>query len=290
MDKPKSGNRASLIIVAAVFCFLLTVFLYLVNVKFVFQPQFIQARLREANMYEALGDQLTYSWQQRFAQTTGYSVTQGDTLPQPTLDPQWLQAETERNLAALDRYLTGKETELVLNMNLEPVKAQIAEQMVAQTGTTSQELTREIPDKVDILGENGLVSGQARQQLGQLRMAGEGLTLSLKILVFLLLLTLSTFFLFLPQSVAWRWVGATLIFSGILLFGVTLIFRILAVTHLKPYLGQSLHFAPLLVEESTTLVDQFVQTYLSLIQWQSALIFFSGGLIVLLTKFMGKKT
>jgi hypothetical protein len=283
-------KRLTLIVVAMVFSVLATIFLYLLNLKLLFRPQFIQARLREAGIYAAVSDQVSESWRKLLSPQGALYVSELSQLPQLSLEPEWLEQETERNLQALGDYLSGKEAELVLNINLEPVKEQMAEAMVSETGTFNQELERQIPDRIDILGKNGLVSEQVMRQLYQLRVAAEGLNLSLKILAFLLLFTLLTFFLLLPQRLAWWWMGITLLVSGAALFGLTLILRTLAATQLKSFLGERLHFAPALAQESTTLVERFLQTYLSLIQWQSALIFLGGGLVLLLLRFSDKRS
>ena len=279
-----------MIIVAMVFAVLVTIFLYLLNLKFLFQPRFIQARLGEAGIYAAVSNQVTESWQKLLSPQGALDASGLNQLPQPILKPEWLEQETGRNLRALEDYLSGKDTELVLNINLEPLKEQLVEQMVSEAGTASQELEHQIPDRVDILGKNGLVSEQTMQQLYQLRVAAEGLTLSLKILAFLLIFTLLTFFLLLPQRLAWWWLGITLLISGLALFGLTLVLRIVTATHVESYLGERLNFAPALAQESTTLVERFLRTYLSLIQWQSALIFLGGGLVLLILRFSDRRS
>ena len=240
-------------------------------------------------MYEAISEQLSSSWDKAVMSQLGSLEKETTSLPKLVFDSQWLQQETERNLENLGEYFSGEKQELALNIDLEPVKSQMNDQMVLETGTASPELSQPLPDKIDILGNDGLVSEQIGYQIYRLKVASEGMALSLKVLAFLLILTTVTFFLLLPQDLAFKWLGSTLLFSGMWVFSLTFGLRVLAVTYLRSVVEKKLSVVPNLIDESTYFLDKLLQTYLGLIQWQSAFICLIGGLILLLLKLFKKK-
>lgn len=269
-----------LLLISTIFTVLLSLTLLLFNLKIVVTPRFIQARFREANLYQPAVEQLRGVWLRDLEINGGSNL---EKALAKAFKAEWLQEEVERNLNELGEYLSGKKTDLTLNLELGLVREEVIAQLSIEDEGKLEEIKQNLPERVDLLGQAGLLGEEGSRQLYQLKMTVEAINLSLKILVFVLFFSLICFFLLRPIEVAGRWVGLTLLTAGLLLTLIVFILRILVVVKLVPFLAGQLTFAPEMIELGTRLIDKSLQTYLSLIQWQSIFVFVFGLLIILLT-------
>ena len=290
--KPKTNNLL-LIIITIVFTVLLTISLFLLNLRFIIEPHFIKKQFREANVYQSIISELHQSLinNLNLGSNTGSLATNEikEKLEQ-SFQPKWLQGEIERNLDEVNSYVVGDKTELTLNLNLHPVKEQIIEQFQMETDEQSLELIEQnIPDKIDFFGTKGLFYEAGAKQLYQLKTTWEAINHLLKILGFLVLFTLASFFLLRPTTTAWRWTGLSLLSAGSVILFWVFALRIIVASRIAPFLNQKLEFGSAMMEVTLNLVNVSLQTYLSLIQWQSIFILLSGLLILMLSMILTLK-
>lgn len=269
-----------LILIAGVFSILFSLTLFLVNLKFVVAPGFIKARLEEVNIYQPAVLHLKNVW----LKDLGYEETDGVNIAlAESLEPEWLQGEIERNLNQLGDYFGDRNDELVLNLEIVPLKEEMINKLKVKDEKTVREIQESLPDSIDLFGEAGLLGEEGSRQLYQLKMTIEAVNLMIKITLFVLLFSLICFFFLRPIAEAWYLVGITLLASGLILALSVFILRVWVVVRLIPFLAEKIKFAPEMIEVSTRLIDKSLQSYLALIQWQSIFVLVLGLLIVMLT-------
>lgn len=281
MKKSTRAFSFSLFLVEAVFVLLFLLTLLLFNLHFLLSPGFIKSRLREVHFYEAATTQLQELWS---AQFTSEDAATGQIRAQleGVVTPDWARSETEVNLDRLSAYLSGQIDELELSLDLIPIRERLNEELKAQKNQPRQlQLDSILPERVDFFGGQGLFEAGAAAQVEQLKINLDAANLSLKILAFLLFLTLATFFLLLSGRRAWRWVGLSLVNAGLLAFLGATALRLLSVTYLVKILASKLTAVPTMIEAITRLTDGILQTYLGLIAWQGLFVSLAGCLILL---------
>jgi len=113
----------------------------LFNLKVVVTPRFIQARFREANLYQPAVEQLRDVWLKDLEINGGSHLEKA--LAQ-SFKAEWLQGEVERNLNELGGYLSGRKTDLTLNLELGLVREEVIAQLLVEDEDKLEEIVSEI--------------------------------------------------------------------------------------------------------------------------------------------------
>lgn len=275
----KVVNEAPLILISAVFATLFTLALFLFNLRIVVTPDFIKARFREVDIYQPIASGFKDNWTKKFHLGTGNAL---ERIVIKNIRPEWLQNEIERNIDELGNYLGGRTAELDLFLKLEPISQEVFDDLEITEREVIEEIKSSLPEKVEILGERGFLGEELGKQLYQLKITLEAVELSLKIIAFVLLLAILSFFFLCHPEEAWRWLGWSLLGSGLLLLVFTLILRFFVGERVFPFLIQEMKLNAQATQLATQLIGKFLQTYLELIQWQSLFVLGLGVLILLI--------
>lgn len=274
----------SLILITILFSVLLTVTIFLINLKILARASFLKSILRQADVYQTATETL----RQRFLENLVFepdtsSLTREDIKEKlsKSLQASWFQEEVERNIDELSNYINGDNQEVSLNFDLSPVKGKIAEQFYQSNQTGAEQVEEKLPRKVDLFGENGLFDNNLLGLFSQLRITSQAISLIFKVLVFILFLTLASFFLIESPALAFRWVGIAFLFGGLTVFILANLFKKVFSVSLLNYLTQREGLSQGTGNMAGRLIDLSSSAYLDLINWQS-IIFCLLGLLILL--------
>ncbi|OGD62500.1 hypothetical protein A2160_00285 [Candidatus Beckwithbacteria bacterium RBG_13_42_9] len=274
-------KRITLILVTAVVVLLFSLTIFLANLLIITKLSFLKSQLNQANFYEIMVTSWQEDWLKFISQGLTTEQIQKNSLGEKIkegMSPTWLKGEIERNLDELNNYVNGKSQDLTLNFNFSPVKQQMAEELTPEADKhITQEIEASMPDKIDFFGSQGLFDSGVLGQIYQLKLSMEVIKISLKILFFLIILALGTFFLLIPPQKAWRWISLSLIFSGLLILLTTLVAKVLIIF----YLGKNSAAVSSIIATGQIFLANILKVYFGLIAWQAALIFFLGLLLFL---------